>query len=287
MRHLDINFNQLRLPGGWRDKAQELSDSLIAAQDEKLRSELIDNNQEHWKTVKPILASLFNYKCWYTEAPQQGTDVDVDHFRPKKRVRETLSTTKPHDGYWWLAFNLQNYRYSCIVANRRRTDVETGVTGGKADHFPLCDESMRAKTPNCDLEAEQPILLDPLKATDVLLLQFKSDGEAMPRFSEENHARKFMRADQSIAFYNLNHSDFVRCRIELRDKIDREVRSAKRYFNKLETGDADNDLAYELAICQLQKMCSKEAPFSSFCIAYLDGFRHKPEYEGVLDVLYL
>lgn len=287
MRHLDIDFKKLSLPNGWQEKAQELSDSLVAAQDEKQRSEIINNNQDHWKAVKPILASLFNYKCWYTEAPQHGTDVDVDHFRPKKRVQETLSTAKQHDGYWWLAFNLRNYRYSCIVANRRRTDVETGVTGGKADHFPLCDESVRANTPGCDLEAEQPILLDPLKATDVQLLQFKPDGEAMPRFSKKSHARKFIRADQSIAFYNLNHSDFVRFRIELRDQIDNDVKAAKRYFNKLETGDADNDLAYEQTICRLRKMRSIQAPFSSFCIAYLDGFRHQQEYDGVLDAVYL
>lgn len=287
MRHLNIDFNRLNLPEGWQEKAQKLSGLLADAKDEKQRSVIIGKNEEHWKAVKPVLASLFNYKCWYTEAPQQGTDVDIDHFRPKKRVQETLSTAIPHDGYWWLTFCLQNYRYSCIVANRRRTDVETGVTGGKAAHFPLCDESKRAKTPDCDLEEEQAVLLDPLKATDVQLLHFKPDGEAMPRFSQEKHARKFMRADQSIAFYNLNHSDFVRCRIELRDQIDSDVKAAKRYFNKLETSDADNDLAYEQVICRLRKMRSNEAPFSSFCIAYLDSFRHKQEYEGILDAVYL
>lgn len=287
MRHLDIDFNKLTLPDGWKKKAQKLSELLVTTKDAKQRSEIIDKNQDHWKAVKPTLASLFNYKCWYTEAPQQGTDVDIDHFRPKKRVQETLSMTTPHDGYWWLTFCLENYRLSCIVANRRRADVETGVTGGKADHFPLCDESMRAMTPDCDLEEEQPLLLDPLKATDVQLLQFKPDGEAMPRFSKEEHARKFMRADQSILFYSLNHSDFVRCRIELRDQIEKDVKAAKRYFNKLETGDADNDLAYEHTICRLRKMRSKDAPFSSFCIAYLDGFRHRSEYDGVLDAVYL
>lgn len=287
MRHLDVDFNSLTLPEGWHEKGQQLTAELLAAPDEEQRAKVIDKNQAHWKAVKPLLAGLFNHKCWYTEAPQQGTDVDVDHFRPKKRVQETLLTTAPHDGYWWLAFCLQNYRFSCIVANRRRTDVETGVTGGKADHFPLCEEAKRAKTPTCDLEDEQPILLDPLKATDVQLLQFKPDGEAMPRFPEDKHARKFMRADQSIAYYNLNHSDFVRCRIELRDKIDRDVKAAIRYFNKLEKGDADNDLAYEEAICRLRRIRSKDAPFSSFCIAYLDSFRHKKEYEGVLDAVYM
>lgn len=133
------------------------------------------------------------------------------------------------------------------------------------------------------MEEEQPILLDPLKATDVQLLHFKPDGEAMPRYSEDKFPRKHRRAIQSITFYNLNHSDFVRRRVELRDTIDKELKAAIRYFNKLEKGDACNDLAYEDTICRLRKARSKEAPFSSFCIAYLDDFRHKPEYEGVLD----
>ncbi len=287
MRHLDIDFDNLQLPVGWKEKSQQITRELVAETDSKKRGELIDKNQEHWKNIKLILTKLFNYKCWYTEAPQQGTDIDVDHFRPKKRVQETLSSLAPHNGYWWLAFSLENYRISCIVANRRRTDVETGITGGKADHFPLCEESNRAKTPGCNIEGEQPILLDPLKATDVQLLQFKPDGEAMPRFSEDKNPRKYMRADLSIMFYNLNHSDFVRCRIELRDLIDNEVKAAARYFKKLEAGDADNDFAYEEAIRRLRKMRGKDAPFSSFCVAYSDSFRHKPEYEGVLDGVFI
>ena len=91
-------------------------------------------------------------------------------------------------------------------------------------------------TPSCDLDDEQPILLDPLKATDVQLLLFKPDGEATPRFSEKKHARKFLRAEKSIGFYNINHSDFVRCRIDLRDEIDKDVEAAAKYFKKLEKG---------------------------------------------------
>lgn len=287
MRHLEIDYNRLTLPKDWQIKSQELTDELLAAPDAKTRAEIIDKNQDHWKNIKPVLAKIFNYKCWYTEAPQQGTDVDVDHFRPKKRVQETLSSDSPHDGYWWLAFRLDNYRFSCIVANRRRTDVDTGLTGGKADHFPLCEEFKRAKSPICDAEEEQPVLLDPLKATDVQLLLFKPDGEAMPRFSEEVFPRRFMRADQSIKLYNLNHSDFVRCRIELRDVIDKEIKSAVRFFNKLETGDADNDFAYEETIRRLRKMRNQGAPFSSFCGAYLDSFRHKPEYDGIMDGVFI
>lgn len=287
MRHLDINFNTLGLPDGWSEKSQQLTTDLINAPDQSARNKIIEDNQAHWKLIKQNLVQLFNYKCWYTEAPQQGTDVDVDHFRPKKRVQETLNLHHTHDGYWWLAFSIQNYRVSCIFANRRRTDVETGQTGGKADHFPLLDENCRAQSPTCILEEEQPVLIDPLRATDVQLLQFNSNGEAMPRYSETDSPRKYLRAYISISLYNINHSDFVRARLDLRDAINKDVYSAKRYFNKLEKGDAVNDHAYEETICRLRGMRGKDAPYSSFCMAYLDEFRHKPEWQGVLDGVFV
>lgn len=287
MRHLDIDFQKLELPNGWKEKSKELTQSLIKEKDPSKRALLIEKNQNHWKEIKPLLAKLFHKKCWYTEAPQLGTDVDVDHYRPKKRVQETIKNETPHEGYWWLAFSLENYRYSCIVANRRRTDIKTGETGGKADHFPLINETARAINPEYDLDEEQPLLLDPLKATDVQLLQFKPDGEVMPRYSVEKFPNSFSRAASSIMLYSLNHTDFVRSRIELRDTIDKEIKSAKRYFNKLETGDANIAIAYEETILRLRKMRSKEAPFSSFCVAYLDSFRHKSEYEGILDGVFI
>lgn len=284
MRYININFKGLNLPQNWRADSTRLKNQLLAEPDPKKRAKIIEDNQSHWKKVKKALAETFNHKCWYTEAPQQGTDVDVDHFRPKKRVQETLKETVPHEGYWWLAFDIENYRYSCIVANRRRTDVESGVTGGKADYFPLLEENDRAWKPSDCLASEQPVLLDPLKVTDTQLIVFKEDGEAMPRYDEKSHARKFLRADKSIDLYNINHSDFVRRRIELRDEIDRLVKAARLYFNKLEnSGDALNDFSYEEAIYQLRKMRSASSPFSSFCVSYLDTFRHKPEYDGVLD----
>ncbi len=284
MRFIDVDYKKLKLPANWLADSHKLTKQILAEKDPKKRAEIIDKNQPHWKKLKPILASCFNHKCWYTEAPQQGTDVDVDHFRPKKRVQETISGSSPHEGYWWLAFQLENYRYSCIFANRKRTDIETGVTGGKADHFPLVEESQRATTPSCDINNEQPVLLDPLKVTDTQLIFFKEDGEAIPRYSRKQHSRKFIRADTSIDLYNLNHSDFVRERQRLRDEIDRDVKAAKRYFNKLEkSGDADNDLAYEEAITRLRRMKNIDAPFSSFCISYLETYRHKSDYDGVLD----
>ncbi|MDP1667356.1 MAG: hypothetical protein Q8L79_19795 [Methylobacter sp.] len=281
MRHIDYNPSSLTLPDGWTDTVKNLEAQLLAEIDAKKRAELIDKNDDVWKAIKQELAKLFNFKCWYTESPQQGTDVDVDHYRPKKRVAEVNDKDNPHPGYWWLSFKLENYRYSCIVANRRRRDVETDKTGGKADHFPIWNEQNRAWTPTCDCDEEQPILLDPCKAADVALITFKDDGEAMARYGCDAKPRLFQRADISIKYYNLNHSDFVRARIELREKMDGLVRDADKFYKKLETGDATHDHAYETTIKTLRRMRDKFAPYSSFCMAYLDKYRHEDFLVGV------
>lgn len=274
MRHISFDPKLIKLPAGWVAKVAALKVAVSLELDAKKRSALIDENSEIWKDIKQELAKIFNYKCWYSESPQGGTDVDVDHYRPKKRVAE-VSHGKVHPGYWWLAFEISNYRYSSIVTNRRRRDVLTDNTGGKADHFPIVDEVNRAWDANGDHEAEQPYLLDPCKAGDVALVTFKLDGEAMARFDEAKKPRLFRRADQSIGFYHLNHSDFVRGRIALRDEMDTLMRSARKYFDRLETGDAVHDHAYEETMKALRKMREFGAPYSSFCVAYLENFKHE------------
>jgi hypothetical protein len=281
MRHVAYNPSHLKLRDGWAKDVENLRKKILAEKNFKKRAALINDNAALWREVKQELSKLFNGKCWYTESKQEGTDTDVDHFRPKKRVAEVTDKTKPHPGYWWLAFNLENYRYSCIFANRRRRDVETGETGGKSDHFPLWSEDKRAWTPECDCDEEIPLLLDPCKATDVALITFKEDGEAMSRHDKKKRPKAFAKADKSIAFYNINHSDFVKSRIALRDQMDDLVSDAVKYYKKLELDDAIIDHAYERAVRQLKNMRDKDAPYSSYCVAYLDKYKHEEYLEGV------
>ncbi len=102
-----------------------------------------------WSDLKPEFVEKFGDKCWYTETPRIGTDNHVDHFRPKGRAKkkngETASrivdgVTEQHSGYWWMAYEISNYRYSCIYANRI-----TGE-GGKGEYFPLEEDGSRAWT---------------------------------------------------------------------------------------------------------------------------------------------
>lgn len=281
MRVVDYNPNNITVPPDWNAKVNKLKAKVLEEQDPKKRAQIIKKNSAIWSEIKQELAKVFNFKCWYTESRQIGTDVDVDHYRPKNNVAELSKNVPPHYGYWWLAFELCNYRYSCIIANRQRRDVETNAIGGKADFFPVREESNRAWDENADIDLEQPMLLDPCKLSDVRLLTFKDDGEAMPRERVEEKPILFNKADISIRLYNLNHSDFVRERIKLRESLKKLIKAAKKYYQKLETGDSVHEYAYEETIIRIRDTIDKKAEFSSFCLAYLENYKHEEALSGV------
>jgi hypothetical protein len=280
MRRIRFNPEDIALPEGWAPAAAHVTQRLLHEHDPIVRAGIIDENSALWSAVRPAFRKLSHGKCWYTESRQEGTDVDIDHYRPKKRVAERAGDQVPHPGYWWLAFDLSNFRYSCIVANRRRRDVETDNVGGKGDHFPIWDEASRATTPDSIYQDEQPLLIDPCKAADVALITFKDDGEAMPRWNKD-HPYKYTKADRSIELYSLNHTDFVKARIILRDKMRRLCEDAKRYFSKLESGDAVHAEAYENAISELIDLRSEKSPYSGFCVAFLDRFKDEEYLAGI------
>lgn len=88
-----------------------------------------------------------------SEARDKVSYWQVDHYRPKKI-------------YPWLAFDWRNFRLCGSRPNRRKTD-----------RFPLEDESQRASATSPDLNAERPLLLDPVRWGDPELMTFKADGE--------------------------------------------------------------------------------------------------------------
>jgi hypothetical protein len=159
------------------------------------------------------------------------------------------------------------------VANRLRRDIETGQVGGKADEFPIWDESNRAWCPDDDCDLEQPLLIDPCNPAEVALITFGENGEATTRHSKEQMPRLFAKAETSIRLYHLNHSEFVKARITIRDTLTKYIEDAKRYYKRLDTAGADTEHAYMRAIERLRDACSEQSPFSSFAISILEPHR--------------
>lgn len=133
----------------------------------KERNELIDKHAAHWGRLKPWLLTLSGGKCWFTEARDIASHLDVEHFRPKKVARNIKGPER--DGYWWLAFDYTNFRIAGTVPNRK-----------KGAWFPLRYGSQCSTfTRRCEGD-EVPHFLDPTNAYDVTLLAFDEEGKAVP-----------------------------------------------------------------------------------------------------------
>lgn len=154
----------------WLVKSKELVEKLaVLTKVGKIedRNKLIDASSAHWGKLKGWLSALSYGKCWFTEAPDAASHLDVEHFRPKKSARNIKGPER--DGYWWLAFDFMNFRFAGTVPNRKK-----GVW------FPLRYGSpVSSFAQRCE-EDEAPYFLDPTNAHDVTLLAFDDEGKAVP-----------------------------------------------------------------------------------------------------------
>jgi len=216
VRYIDIS--NVRPPAGWVNRAQTAKDAVDNG----------DNPGDYrhiWKELKDELADQLNDKCWFCEVSIVRSDNAVDHFRPKGRVSDAINV---HNGYRWLAFTKENFRYSCTFCNSRRVDVDGGTAGGKTDRFPLMDENARVYTES-PVGGEAPTLLDPCKWSDCKLLGCQVEDER-PCASSSNPIEKG-RAEDSIVIYHLHHEPTCKLRHASAIQLIADIESAKRHFN--------------------------------------------------------
>lgn len=127
-----------------------------------------------WRLFGRYLAKMSYGKCWYSESDDPQAFFDVDHFRPKAEAQRDDGSVD--DGYPWLAFSWENFRYASGRSNRLSTDEVTDVVVGKGSWFPLMDGSARATwEERCEAD-ERPKLLDPTIKADVDLIDVDADG---------------------------------------------------------------------------------------------------------------
>jgi uncharacterized protein (TIGR02646 family) len=279
MRHIDLGA--LQFPVGWEDRAKHALDE-IEAKDEADRPAAITSRSAIWGDLKPYLENLSNKKCWYCESKEVRSDKHVDHFRPKNRVGE--DGCGDHPGYWWLAFDWHNLRYCCTYCNCRRHDVETGTTGGKADRFPVKDETRRCRSPEQSLCDEQPVLLDPTQVADPGHLWFDEDGTPMPRWAKEVAPWPFQRADVSIRIYHLDHSNLKEARQAVCLQCKRFVAIGDQSWKEYASGSAVGGDQFRRVIRQLMDFVDGAAEYSAAARCTLMGLRgsNRPWLDSLL-----
>ena len=150
-------------------------------------------------SVRVALAELFFDKCAYCEYPLARTDPNVEHYRPKASV----AGVQGHLGYYWLSYDWRNLLPSCTLCNQPRRERRGWPhrgrlpTAGKADAFPLVDETQRAYAPSDDICRESPLLINPCIEDPGEHLTFDLVGGPVA-LSEKGRV--------SIEAYNLNSS---------------------------------------------------------------------------------
>jgi uncharacterized protein (TIGR02646 family) len=178
----------------WLDESERLVTELARlheAGDINVRNDFIDANSDHWGKLKPWLLALSAGKCWFSEARDIYSHMDVEHFRPKKEAKRADATD---DGYWWLAFDYMNFRACGNVGNRK-----------KGGWFPLQTGSHCSTHANRCEESETQYLLDPIDSDDVNLLAFDEEGKAIP--VPDSSAWEKYRVDETINRLKLNEHE--------------------------------------------------------------------------------
>lgn len=122
--------------------------------------------QQNW------IAEKFFLKCAYCEVRLDPGNRrgQVDHYRPKGSVRNRagevvtlqwgcVADSRPHPGYYWLAYEWTNLLPVCAACNNRTNSFQ-GRKGGKSEWFPVAGDAYTAE-PGKECECEKPLLLNP------------------------------------------------------------------------------------------------------------------------------
>jgi uncharacterized protein (TIGR02646 family) len=269
MIHIDVREIPLAEVQHLIDAAAIAQDEINKEADPKARRDLIEAHRSKWVAFRTAFEKLSNYKCWYTESKNPGTDDDVDHFRPKGRIAED----KEHGGYYWKALDWKNFRLSCHRANRLRVNPTTKTAHGKSDHFPLFDPSQRARTPDGSLAAEQPLLLDPCDPFDPPKLTFNTDGTVAVSPAFENNPYAVKQVETSRVDLHLDWPRFVDDRTKLYNQISFKVQEGEQHADLLEKGDAGSGLALKSIVTELLGFTKADKPYSAAAVAYIYIYR--------------
>lgn len=152
--------------------------------------------------------------------------------------------------------------------------------GGKADRFPLLDESKRAYAPG-SLAEERPVLLDPCDISDWRLLGCKREnGQPCPA-SASSFDRS--RAEISIEVFHLHHEPTCKLRHTEAGKLFLDIEEAKALF-ALSQSDPMQEMAFKRTAKRILAAIDFNSPFSGDMRFLLGGERHQ-DHPWIQDLL--
>lgn len=198
-----------RIDPRWKSKADRRTAAFVKAKAYSEKSSL-------WSTVKPVYMALQANKCVFCERQFENErygkiEFDVEHFRPKSSVKawpdakahptlryEHQTGAPSNSGYYWLAYDVENYAASCKACN----------SALKSNYFPVGGDRGAESADFRTLLGERPFLCYPLGQLDADPEDLVSyvGTIAKPRAST-GYARE--RGQIIIDFFDLNGRDVL------------------------------------------------------------------------------
>ena len=272
MRYIDIS--QLKeLMGSqkfsaWSKKATTHL-SQLRRLDKKGRSMYLSKHGD-WTDLYKYLSLLSEHKCWYTEAPENSGEWEIDHFRPKNRAKNLDGTVYLPEGYWWLAYEWLNYRLAGSFINKRRKDKfnSNEEIYGKGDYFPIDLHTGAVCGVDGDLDDEVIYLLDPTSFRDTTLISFDKDGKPISNYPEGTFEEK--KVAVSIDFLHLDSTSLNRNRKEVWENTEKEIIEISKKL-KSSTNQALRNKIYNDSFIRLKQLTSRKKPYSSVALNCLSA----------------
>jgi hypothetical protein len=243
-------------------------------------------NNKTWNRHKEYFEKLSHGKCWFTEANASVSDYAIEHYRPKNKVNLIAAkdnyTEKRNssdvNGYWWLAYELENLRLAAYKPNQL-----------KGNYFPLRIDSIIATANNNSWRKEIPMLLDPCVATDVALLTY--DGvEPVPSNPDETEIQH-IRARISIKVYGLKHGKLKKARSRIFEEAKNYFRNCERNWVAIQKYDSLKAEAYQLALENFRDNCSNlvemlrpDKQFTRMILAFLTSMNKQWIKDYILNI---
>ena len=253
-------------PADWLADAEAASAALAGAATASERDAIIEANQRLWRDtrVRDWLLGLFHDKCWYSEAQEAVSAYHVDHYRPKGQVTD-VGRADLAPGYWWLAFQWQNYRICGQLINVKKSDV-----------FPLVSGDRAKPDAPSSLKLEAPVLLDPT-TDDARLVSFEMDEDgcrAVPSggADEDDRARVLTTIDV-IGLNRLDRLNRKRAYVweECREKLvsyvaaSDEPSALKRLQRAIVISDLKKRVSYESELSSVAEACIRKVGSEVIC----------------------
>jgi hypothetical protein len=245
-----INLDKAQPDEAWRLKAKALSDRLDAVGTKKERDAIIRANSAVWGELKPWLLERSQGKCWFSEARDYFSHWDVEHYRPKSAAKNADGTSR--EGYWWLAFDWHNFRICGNVGNRK-----------KGIFFPLRAGTHQATAADRNTDDEFPLLLDPTRLDDTVLLSFDENGDVKKLAGLDKW--NATRVEESIKRYKLRkHEPLMEARRDVWSRCVREVNLCQNLMDELsKSPSATKKEAVRQQMLKLVAMAGFSAEFSA------------------------